>query len=412
MSHPSSQPSSSAAPRSDPGLARRSSLYFSCNVASWFGAWGMQQVLFSWIVVGELGADPDWVGIAQSASMFPALFLLLLGGAAADRFDPRRLLIGYHAVAVVPTFLLAYCGFLGWIDLRMLIAYGLVIGTVQAFSMPARDALLSRVATGTMMRAVSTNTAVQSSAQVLGAGLAGLAGVFGSSAMLIVQGCIFFAGSLAARRIAVDPGRRSSTGSLRFKELGEGIIQVLWNPTLRPVGFLVLAVGMLFLGPYLVVFPIMVRDHYHGGVGDLAMVLMLFPLGTIAGSLWLRRFGIRRKGPAALYALALGSISLLAIASGVSFRLMIGLVLVWGLAGSVFINCTRTLYQEAAPPAQRGRVLGIYQLGFFGGAPIGTLVSGFAVEWLGIHGTLMSSSFIMLGCLVWMTFLSGIRRLR
>ena len=62
----------------------------------------MQGVLFAWILVSELDADSKWVGIAQTTSMLPSLFLLLIGGATADRFDPRRMLIIVHLLAPLP----------------------------------------------------------------------------------------------------------------------------------------------------------------------------------------------------------------------------------------------------------------------------------------------------------------------
>ena len=68
----------------------------------------------------------------------------------------------------------------------------------------------------------------------------------------------------------------------------------------------------------------------------------------------------------------------------------------WGLGGSVFLNCTRTLFQEAAPAAQRSRVLSVYQLGFMGGAPVGTTLVGFASVPLGLHGTLLLAAGVML----------------
>ena len=55
--------------------------WYVAGVATWFGAFGMQQVLFSWLVVGELNAEARWVGVAQSASMIPTFLLILLGGA-------------------------------------------------------------------------------------------------------------------------------------------------------------------------------------------------------------------------------------------------------------------------------------------------------------------------------------------
>jgi MFS family permease len=368
---------------------------FVVGNGSWFGAWGMQQVLFSWIVVGELRASSEWVGIAQTSTMLPATLLLLAGGAVADRVDPRRLLIAMHALAVVPVLMLSAASALGTIDLTILISYGLAIGTIQAFSMPARDTLLSHVAGADMMRAVTGMTAIQFGAQACGTLLAALARVVGSAPMLVAQAATLLVGSFASRAIPPSPPRPGAPAP-HIRDLVRGVVIMARTPQLRSPAILVVSVGVLFVGPYMVVFPLMVRDYYEAGIDALAVVFMLFPLGTITGSLVLRRRGIRRKGRAALLAL-MGGASIEAIVGiGVPFSALIGLTLVWGMCGAVFINCSRTLYQEAAPAVGRGSVLAVYQLGFMGGAPIGALLSGFAIGAVGLHGTLQLASATMM----------------
>jgi MFS family permease len=351
----------------------------------------MQQVLFTWIVVGELNASSEWVGITQTSSMLPALFLLLAGGAIVDRFDPRRLLISIHLLAALPVALLSYASARGWIDLSVLIAFGLAMGTISALALPARDTLLSRVAGTEMLRAVTGMTAAQFGAQALGALTAGAARWTGSAVMLLVQAVVLSLGSIAAQRLP----RAAATGAPRpatrspLHDVAEGLAVVARTPQLRSPVILVVAVGIFFVGPFLVIFPLMVRDYYHAGVDQLSIVLMLFPLGTIIGSLALRALGVRRKGTAALWALAVGALLLAAIGTRVSYVTMVALTVAWGFAGAVFINCSRTLYQEAAPPEQRGRVLAIYQLGFTGGGPIGALSAGFLSAHIGLHETLL-----------------------
>jgi len=82
--------------------------------------------------------------------------------------------------------------------------------------------------------------------------------------------------------------------------------------------------------------------------------------------------------------------------AGLPFPAMVAATLVWGLFGSVFINGSRTLYQEAAPPLHRGRVLSVYQLGFLGTAPLGSLATGFVSAGLGPLRTLQIAAVAML----------------
>ena len=67
------------------GTSQRAYLLFLGGMASWFGSWGMQNVLFQWLVVEELGASPQRVGGAQMAVLIPSLLFLMVGGAVADR---------------------------------------------------------------------------------------------------------------------------------------------------------------------------------------------------------------------------------------------------------------------------------------------------------------------------------------
>jgi MFS family permease len=375
--------------------------WFAGGVASWFGFWGMQQVLFSWLVVGELHASPESVGLAQTASMLPALLLLLVGGAAAERIDTQRLLTRLHVVAAVPVLALCAAVATGQLRYGVVIAYAIAIGTVQAFLMPARDTLLSRVAGADLMRAVVGLTAAQFGAQATGALLAGGARAFGSAPMIAVQAGILLAGAFATSRVPpAPPHPRTGVRAHPLRELTAGVPVVARTPELRWPLALVTAVGTLFVGPYMVIFPLLVRDAYHGDALDLALVTMQFPLGTIAGSLFIRaRGGIRRKGRAALLALAWSSTHMALVGLGLPFWGMMLATFAWGLGGSVFINCSRTLFQQAAPAAERARVLAVYQLGFIGGAPIGTSLMGVASASLGLNGSLLFASSMML-CVV------------
>jgi MFS family permease len=322
--------------------------------------------------------------------MLPTLVLLLMGGVTADRYDPRGLLMKLYLIAAVPVALLAVGAATDRLAITGLFVYGLAIGTVSSFTMPARDTLLSRVAGSDMMRAVTGATAVQFGAQATGTLVAGAASFVGCAPMLAVQSALLAWGAVATARVpasAPSTARHERTSVLR--EIHEGLLDVARSPQMRTSLGLTMAVGLLFIGPFIVLYPLLVRDHYQRGVDALSLLLMLFPLGTIAGSIVLRRRGgIRRKGRAALLALTGGALLMGSMGFGLPFGAMAGLTLTWGVCAAVFINCTRTLFQEAAPPTRRARALSVYQLGFMGMGPLGALASGVLSARLGSLGAL------------------------
>ena len=176
----------------------------------------------------------------------------------------------------------------------------------------------------------------------------------------------------------------------------EGLAIVGRTRELRGSLIAVFAVGIFFIGPFSVVLPLIIRDNYGGGVDQLALAMTLFPLGTISGSLVLRKFGLRHKGRSMLIALACAAVLQASLGSGLPFWGFALATFGWGLSGAIFINGSRTIFQQHAPSAYRGRVLAAYQLGFTGGGPIGALASGFIISEVGLGETFFVSSSMML----------------
>ena len=390
-----------AAPDAETQTLARQAAYtwFLSGVGSWFTAFGMQGVLFSWLVVGVLQAEAEWVGIAQSALMLPSILLVLLGGVVADRSDGRSLLIALHVVASVLSGCLVVIVANEWLSMTLLIGYALCMGSVQAFVMPARDALLSEVAGENMLRAVAGMTLTQWLSQALGALLAGSARWLGIVPALCMHSLILLAGAPTLRKLPpTPPHSREGQARARLRDILEGVYEVLASPLLRPLLLLVTMVGIGFIGPYLVVLPILVRDYYGGDIAQLAALNMAFPIGTIFGAgtvLWYG--GMRRKGLAQVLALLGGACCVGVLAFGLPFWGALLTVGLWGTSASIFMSAGRTVFQEQARPSHRARVLSVYTLGFMGTTGlIGAPLAGVMVDWVGPLMTCGLASGVMI----------------
>ena len=381
-------------------LARQTAYtWFISGVGSWFTAFGMQGVLFSWLVVGVLQAEAEWVGIAQSALMLPSIVLVLIGGMVADRSDGRSLLIGLHVVASVLSACLVVIVANAWLSMPLLIGYALCMGSVQAFVMPTRDALLSEVAGANMLRAVAGMTLTQWLSQALGALLAGSARWLGIVPALCMHSVILLAGAPTLRKLPPTPPKsREGQARANLSDILEGVREVLESPILRPLLILVTMVGIGFIGPYLVVLPILVRDYYGGDVAQLAVLNMAFPIGTIFGAgtvLWYG--GMRRKGLAQVLALLGGACCVGVLSLGLPFWGALLTVGVWGTSASIFMSAGRTVFQEQARPSHRARVLSVYTLGFMGTTGlVGAPLTGVMVDWVGPLMTCAFASGVMI----------------
>lgn len=385
------------------------------GMASWFLFWGANQVMFQWLVVEGLSSPPTLVGTAQMSVMLPSLFLLMIGGATADRLDPRRVLLVVHVAAGGVVGALWVLVVLDAFTYGALIVYALAIGTLQAFGLPARDTQLSDVVRHDgMSRAVAGVTMSQHVSQTVGAFIAGLASVVGAGTVIATQAVVLLLGTAFVTRL---PGRPTPTDGprapLRLDDLRAGLVEVLRSPTLRPVFLLAVSTGMFFIAPFLVILPLIVRDVYGGGAGEMGILTGMFPLGAVlGGAVLIWRGGVKRNGRALAIGHVIGASSIGSIGLGLPFEGTVASVLVWGVAGALFINTSRTLFQQHASEQNRARVLSVYTLGLMGTSPFGSLLAGALAEPLGLHGTLLFSataSFALAGLIATTTQLWSLR---
>ena len=368
-----------------PVAEKREFGWYLGGVAAWFTSFGIQTIVFPWLVAVVLKEPAQRVGIAQMAMMAPAIVFMLLGGAVADRADCRRLLLRYHLVAALAPLALAGIVAVGALGYSSLLGYGIVMGTLGAFVVPARDALLTRVVRRGLERAIAVTSAGQFICQLAGIVVAGWAERIGAQALLVGQAVILAAGAVAVSRLApAPPAAAHRHDESRLAAMRDGLREVARSERIFPVIVAMLAVGLFYGGAFAVILPLIVRDVYGGGSGELALVNTCFWGGTIASTMLQIRLGaLRRPGRAVLLAMAGGAVVLGAMAAPGPLWAFALICLVWGVGAGVTLTQGRTIAQLEAPESHRARVLAIFQLGFAGGAPVGALGMGYLVALTG-----------------------------
>ncbi|MFN7054246.1 MFS transporter [Hyphomonas sp.] len=397
---------------------------------SWFMAFGLQLVLFPYLITsrGHLNMDGLALGLANMALSLPSVVFLLIGGVVAERADGRRLLILLHLLAAVPALFLALAVSRGELSYAGMIIYGLTIGTVGAFMMPARDSIVNevverrmRVGSGvTLQLGVTLATMAQFLAQIAGLTLAGyadqatrmpgwmggfLVGPISAHTLLIIQGVTLAFGAgfalLLARGKQVRTGRKGFGAA--FGDILDGMKAVRADGKLWAMTLLMFGVGVFVIGAFLVVLPIINRDVYHLGSSGIRDMFVTFWMGAFCSSVVLAIFRrIKRQGRLLLTAQFLGSSSIFVLFWTVPHWSFLLIVFIWGIAAGISIAMSRAIVQDAAPKGQLARVLSIYQLGFMAGAPIGAALMGALVDLFGPQKIAIVPAGGMLALLVWM----------
>jgi MFS family permease len=363
---------------------------------------GIQMVLFPWLVAVLLDEPAQRVGIAQMAGALPALFLILFGGVVGDRFEQRRILIGLHLFGALPPLALALLIAGDHLSYGILIGYALIGSVVGAFSQPARDALLSRVAGDRIQRTVTIVMGMQFGVQILGIGLASFADRVGAVPLILVQATIMACGAFAVSRIHVERFVQPTHRKHALREIREGLVLVFGSERLLPVTLLTFAIGVFFAGAFTVLIPLTVRDVYHGGAQQIGVAYILNMVGTVIVTvLLLARGGVARPGRAVIIALGSGSLMFLPIAFGVPIGVFYLLIFLWGAGGGITMSMSRSIVQEAAPMSHRARIMSVYSLGMMGGMPVGSLLMGYVI---GVFGPLHAALVPVIGMAVVVTW--------
>ena len=391
-------------------------------VSGWFFGFGLQTTIFPGVINYTLNETPERLGLAQAALTAPMLFLLPLAGVLAERLDRRSVMAGFHMVAAASAGLLAWLLLNDRLHYDILVAYALVVGIAGAFVMPARDSAVNpvtRVAQRmgrpgfTLQKAVILASLVQFAAQILGMGAGFLAGMFGPGPLFAAQAGALVIGAVAALFLPRLQTKKTP-GEPVIRSLIDGVRAVFGSPVLAPMTLIMMAVGCLIVGGgFFVIVPILVREGYDGGYGLLSGLLVVFWLGAFAANAILARLGaIERPGLVLMAAQLVTVAAMGALALAMPLTGLFALVFLWGLGGGVAISLSRAVVQENAPADKVARVMSVYQLGLFGGMPLGAFIMGHVVAELGARTAALIPAIGLLLVLVAIGALTPILRVR
>ena len=374
-------------------------IYFIAT-GSWYLSYGMQSVVFAWLVTIILNETPDKVGLAQMAYLLPGTIFILIGGSIADQFGGRKIALIAQCAAASMAAGLAVSMALTSFTYDKFLVFAVCMGCSQAILTPARDGLLPLVADGQIQRRVVQASMIQFGIQMIGFVLASMADTVGAVMMLAVQSIVLSVGAVAYFYLEVPLVKSARTQARMLNQLRASIIEgfrsVIASPGMRMVVLQNCAMGIFFMGSYIVTVPLLIREVYNGSSTELSLINAANSLGLFLTIVVLLRVGdIKRQGRALLIAQGFGALVLSLAAIQISFITLMGILFVWGMCGGMAMTMARTIMQEQSDEHQRGRMMGFYAFSFMGSGPIGALLSGYLVAWFGPSTSLAIASLCM-----------------
>jgi MFS family permease len=359
--------------------------YFVGNLSSNVGTW-FQQVTAA-VVMFDVTGSTFMVGMVGVSQFLPALVLAPWTGAAADRFDRKRLLVRAQTVAAVATGLLAVVTLTLGLDrfpvAWPLLATAFVVGLVNAVSVPAQQALVpALVPTQDLDQAVALNSVTFNLARAVGPAL--------GTVVLVAWG----AGSaFAVRPRPITRPKRASIWAA-FPLLRA-------DPTL-----VVLLVGVMALGfgsdPVLTLTPALASKLSAPATdtaGLVGILISAFGAGAVAGTLLVARLRVRwgqvRVSIGGLVLLAVGMVGL---ALATSTWLAVA-ALVLGGAGFLFgVTGLTTAIHLRIQEEFRGRIMALWGVAFLGSRPVAAFIDGVVADLISPKAATLLMVLVVVAC--------------
>ncbi len=355
---------------------RNFQLFIAGQLVSLIGTW-MQSTAQLWLVY-KLTGSAVLLGVFGFANQIPILLLASVGGYVGDRYSRHRGVIWTQAASMVLAFLLAALTLSGTIRVWHIILIALLVGIVNAFDVPIRQAFfVQMVGKEDLPNAIALNSSIFNGARVIGPAIAGFAIAWlGEGWCFFLNGVSFLAviAALLAMRIAQTQPVVQEGSALR--NLAEGFRFVMNDFRIRSAILLLSMLSLLGL-QYSVFLPIFASDVLGGGARTMGFLMSSAGVGAVLGAL---HFAARTsyKGLARWIAAtsATSAVGLILFSHSRVYWLSIVALFFLGFAATVQMAATNTITQRHVPDELRSRVMAVYATMFMGVQPIGSLLAG------------------------------------
>ncbi len=337
---------------------------------------GVQQQIF------DLTGSSAWVGAASFVALIPLVTFGLLGGAIADTYDRRKILM-ITSAGIAMTSIGLWLNALSGGTVAVIFAMLAIQQGMFAVNSPARAAMIPRLVSVALVPAANAlNMTVFSLGVLIGPLLAGLTlARFGLGwlyfgdvlALLVGFYAVVALPPMPRLGLAANAARASVREGLRYLRGREALL----------LTFVVDILAMVFGMPR-ALFPQMAEQTFggpaHGGI-QLGLLNVGLAIGTLIGGLtsgWIHR--VRRQGVAIVAAIVVWGLAMVGFGLSSSLWVAVGFLAVGGLADMVSAVYRSTMLQVSATEEMRGRMQGVFLVVVAGGPRIADLVHGLAAD--------------------------------
>jgi MFS family permease len=356
--------------------------FFLGRLVSLLGS-AMTPVALAFAVLGASGRPGD-LGVILACQITPQLALLLVGGAAGDRFSRRKVLVAANLGAGLTQGGVAAVLLSGHYSLLLIAVLEVGNGVMEAFASPAlRGIVPDLVQPAHVQQANSLLASTQNGAKILGPTAAGLlvAGAGGGWAVAL-DAASFIAAAAFFVRLPVLPAAPAAARRPRLTaDIREGWRAFRSIHWVSAMALSFCAINLVNVGPWQILGPDLTRQR--SGEAAWGLVLSTRAVGLLLMSMLMYRLVLRRPLRTSRLLGGLSGLPLLALGLRLALPWLLACAFVGALSFTISGITWDTALQRNVPRELLSRIASFDDLLSYAAIPVGLLLTGPAAAHFG-----------------------------
>lgn len=360
------------------------------------------------LIVLQQTGSPFAAGVAGIFATVPLVIGGAMGGVLVDRFGYRASSIAADVASGVTVLAIPLLDAVGLLSFGALLALVFLGGLLDPPGDTAKTVLmpdLAALARTPLARAAGAQSAVQRTATMVGAGIAGaLVALAGPMTALVADAAGFAVSALLVALLVPRPDARTDhaatdeaadTAGSNVQAFVAGIRFVWRTPLARGVVLLVTLTNAIDAAGMTVLKPVY-ASQVLGDPAMLGFMVGCFAAGALSGSALFGAIGHRASGRtmfAICFVLA-GAPPYAAMALEAPVEVLLPVLAASGLAAGAINPMIATALYSVVPDGKRARVFGALMAGVAASMPVGALLAGVLVEAFGLVPVLAGAAVL------------------
>ena len=325
------------------------------------------------------------LGVVGIAAAIPLLLIAPIGGAVADRFNQKKLMIMCQTLQMSFAWAVVILLVMDLMVWQHLLVIGLGYGIIWATNGPARQALLPKILDKSVLpNGIALITAGMSIAGLIAPAIAGVLYAKYSPEFVFFVSSMLSVISLVIALFIRMPKSKDEVKATKITSDAIDGLKYLWSdfPTRT-----VLIIGMVFFfmeSPVHSLLSVLVVDVYKLESEGLGLLAAMLGVGGLVGNVFIATMPPKKRGLIFIFLAFLSGCALMGVSLIPVYMAGVIILTFQGFAGGGQYPMMQILMLKNMDPKYYGRIMSIIMM-FFGFMPLAVLPAGIASDILGIR---------------------------